>query len=284
MRRHAGWKLIVILGALSFAAPAPGQDEATDGEEADYTTVVTGTRFEDDELDSPRSIEVIDSEDIKKTKARSTPEMLQESTGVFVQKTAHGHGAPIIRGCIGINNLVLFNEIKLNNSTWRTGPIQYLNLIDPFSIEKIEILRGPGSLLYGSDAVGGVVSIFGKRPSLAPGFAPGYILKGSGISQVVEAIRRLKAGATCFAPDVEDKLSGKGGRSAHDRLELLTEREKEVLQLIAEGRTSPMIADALGISVKTAETHRTNLMTKLDIHNTAGLVRFAVRMGLVRPE
>jgi iron complex outermembrane receptor protein/hemoglobin/transferrin/lactoferrin receptor protein len=173
--------LIVMLSLISGPSALGGQepadpDEAVEGDaDEEYKTVVTALGFEDKEFDSPRSIEVIDEDDMKRLQGRSTPEMVGETTGVFVQKTAHGHGAPIIRGVIGIHNLILFNEIRLNNSTWRTGPIQYLNLIDPFSIEKIEILRGPGSLLYGSDAVGGVISVFGSSPLLTdqPVLSPG---------------------------------------------------------------------------------------------------------------
>ncbi|MGH9405359.1 MAG: response regulator transcription factor, partial [Terriglobia bacterium] len=63
----------------------------------------------------------------------------------------------------------------------------------------------------------------------------------------------------------------------------LTSREREVLQLVAEGKTTKEIASVLGISVKTADSHRTRLMKKLDIHETAGLVRYAIRAGLIRP-
>ena len=66
-------------------------------------------------------------------------------------------------------------------------------------------------------------------------------------------------------------------------LDPLTAREKQVLQLIAEGKSTKDVASLLGISVKTAESHRTRLMSKLDIHETASLVRYAVRRGIVRP-
>jgi DNA-binding CsgD family transcriptional regulator len=62
----------------------------------------------------------------------------------------------------------------------------------------------------------------------------------------------------------------------------LTPREREVLQLVAEGRTSKEAASVLGVSIKTAESHRTRIMTKLDIHETAGLVRYAIRRGLIQ--
>ncbi|MFH1438385.1 MAG: TonB-dependent receptor, partial [Pseudomonadota bacterium] len=154
----------VIHGGESAASDDHVLIDETGEEDDAYKTVVTALGFEDDEFDSPRSMEVLEEEDIQRKAGETLPGLLEETTGIFVQKTAHGHGAPIIRGVIGINNLILFNEIKLNNSTWRTGPIEYLNLVDPFSVEKIEILRGPGSLMYGSDAIGGVISIYGKSP------------------------------------------------------------------------------------------------------------------------
>jgi len=69
----------------------------------------------------------------------------------------------------------------------------------------------------------------------------------------------------------------------HKELERLTDREREVLQLIAEGLSSKEIAGLLGVSLKTVDSHRSNLMEKLDIHKVSGLVRFAIRVGLVEP-
>ncbi|MFH1434425.1 MAG: response regulator transcription factor [Pseudomonadota bacterium] len=137
-----------------------------------------------------------------------------------------------------------------------------------------------------------VLSMYGNEEyvtSAVRAGADGYLIKGSGISEIVEAISSLMKGGKHFSPSIAKKIdtarfAGKGGgKSPGGRLGRLTPREKEILQLIAEGRTSSQIADDLFISVKTVETHRTNLMTKLDIHNTAGLVRFAVSVGLVPP-
>ena len=96
---------------------------------------------------------------------RTVPESLNVIPGVFVQKTNHGGGSPFIRGLTGNQTLILIDGIRLNNSTFRYGPNQYLNTIDPFSVNKIEVLRGSGSVQYGSDAMGGVIQIFTKDPS-----------------------------------------------------------------------------------------------------------------------
>lgn len=79
---------------------------------------------------------------------------------MLVQRTNRGAGAPILRGLIGPENLILFDGVRINNSTYRTGPNQYFSLVDPSSIESLEVMLGPGSVLYGSDALGGVAQAF----------------------------------------------------------------------------------------------------------------------------
>jgi len=106
---------------------------------------------------------------------RSTPESLSIIPGVFVQKTNHGGGSPFIRGLTGNQTLILVDGIRMNNSTFRYGPNQYMNTIDPFSIEKIEVLRGSGSVQYGSDAIGGVIQVLTKDP----GFSENTNFKGA---------------------------------------------------------------------------------------------------------
>lgn len=106
---------------------------------------------------------------------RTVPESLNIIPGVFVQKTNHGGGSPFIRGLTGNQTLILIDGIRLNNSTFRYGPNQYLNTIDPFSVNKIEVLRGSGSVQYGSDAIGGVIQIFTKDP----GYTSENSFKGS---------------------------------------------------------------------------------------------------------
>ena len=102
--------------------------------------------------------------------------MFRNAEGVYIQKTNLGGGSPFIRGLTGKQVLVLVDGIRLNNSFYRFGPHQYLNTIDPNSIERIEVVRGPGSVLYGSDALGGVVNIITKKQSdfLDPFAARGY--------------------------------------------------------------------------------------------------------------
>jgi DNA-binding NarL/FixJ family response regulator len=114
--------------------------------------------------------------------------------------------------------------------------------------------------------------------------ACGYLLKDSGRQELMLAVRSIMEGKTYLSPEVskhviDNYVESVGGKS--DPLERLTPRQREILQLIAEGRTNKEIAQILKIAVKTVDTHRTQLMERLDIHDVAGLVRFAIQMGLV---
>lgn len=110
----------------------------------------------------------------------------------------------------------------------------------------------------------------------------GYIFKTHAAEDLIQAIREASRGGLFLSPEV----SRAAVQAYQDGVALpadpLSPRERQVLQLIAEGNTTRQLAARLGISVKTAETHRSRLMEKLDVHETAGLVRYAVRRGLVQ--
>ena len=113
-------------------------------------------------------------------------------TGVFVQKTNHGGGSPFVRGLTGNQVLLMVDGIRLSNSTFRYGPNQYLATVAPHSIERIEVVRGSGSTLYGSDAIGGVVNVLVRGPRLAGGrtdASAGILLRGmnDGMDRTVRA-------------------------------------------------------------------------------------------------
>ncbi len=97
---------------------------------------------------------------------RTVTDALQDLPSVMVQKTAYGQASPYIRGFTGYRTVMLVDGIRLNNSVFRSGPNQYWATIDPFTVDRIEVVRGPGSVLYGSDAVGGVVNAVGRRGGL----------------------------------------------------------------------------------------------------------------------
>lgn len=127
--------------------------------------VITGTRYPSLQLKTPAAIRVLDSRKIGNMQARTSPEALTLTPGVFIQKTNHGGGSPFLRGLTGNQTLLLIDGIRLSNSVSRYGPNQTFNTIDVFGVEKIEVLRGEGSVQYGSDAIGGTVQAFTFQPS-----------------------------------------------------------------------------------------------------------------------
>jgi RNA polymerase sigma factor (sigma-70 family) len=115
--------------------------------------------------------------------------------------------------------------------------------------------------------------------------ASAYLLKDSAAEELVRAIRAVMVGKTYLSPDIAKGVVDQYVHTATSMEEnpafvALTDREREVLQLIAEGKSTKEIARTLGVSVKTVETHRRNIMEKLDIHSVAELTKYAVREGL----
>lgn len=110
--------------------------------------------------------------------------------------------------------------------------------------------------------------------------AKGYLLKDSAGAEVLQAIRAVLAGRTYFSPKITEKLLVNLTRTQTGPLDSLSDREREVLQLTTEGRTSLEIAAMLSLSPKTVETYRSRIMTKLNLDNLPALVKFAIQHGL----
>ena len=111
----------------------------------------------------------------------------------------------------------------------------------------------------------------------------GYVLKTQAATDLVQAIQEVSRGRVYLSPGVSQAVVDAYLARTELPPDPLSPREREVLQLVAEGKTTKQIASVLGLSVKTAESHRTRIMEKLDIHATAGLVRYAIRRGLISP-
>ena len=111
----------------------------------------------------------------------------------------------------------------------------------------------------------------------------GYVLKSQAGSDLVEAIRAVCRGLTYLSPGIASTVIEASLGREEQVVDPLTLREREVLQLVAEGKRTKEVGLVLGISAKTADSHRTRIMRKLDIHDTAGLVRYAIRLGLIQP-
>ena len=121
--------------------------------------------------------------------------------------------------------------------------------------------------------------------------ASGYVLKSAGKDELAEAIRAVAKGERFFSPRISQLMAEgyvkrveKGGADAPKGDVPLTRREREVLALVASGLTNQQIADQLFISPRTVDTHRTNIMQKLDIHDLANLVRYAIEHGIISEE
>ena len=111
----------------------------------------------------------------------------------------------------------------------------------------------------------------------------GYVLKTGDPGDLSRAIHDVIRGGFYYCAEVSQNIGGNDPSHASPEKPLLTDRERQVVKLIADGHSTKQVAGELGISVKTADSHRTRVMEKLNIHETASLVRFAVRQGLVQP-
>jgi two-component system, NarL family, response regulator NreC len=111
----------------------------------------------------------------------------------------------------------------------------------------------------------------------------GYVVKTQAAADLVQAIREIRGNALYLSPTISRAVVEAYFAKAAPPGDVLSARERQVLQLVAEGKTTKEIAKVLGVSIKTADSHRARMMRKLNIHDTAGLVRFAIRRGLIHP-
>lgn len=131
-----------------------------------------------------------------------------------------------------------------------------------------------------------LLTVYTDRPYVLQALkagAKGYVLKTQVAEDLIRAIHEVRRGGMYISPGVAVSLVDAYLHQSEEPEDPLTARERQVLQLVAEGKTTKAIAGLLDISFKTAESHRSRLMKKLDIHDTAGLVRYAIRHGLLRP-
>ena len=159
-------KLTVALVLSALPLLAQNAPEVKKQEAAPATVsevVVTATRTELDPYAAPLQVETLSADEITRRQARTVPEALEEMPGVLVQKTSHGQGSPYLRGFTGFRTLALIDGIRFNNSVLRDGPNEYWNTIDPLSLSDFELVQGQGSVLYGSDAIGGTLNVLTKE-------------------------------------------------------------------------------------------------------------------------
>ena len=171
-----------LLAVAIFAVPGPGAAKAggpespsptdrrpTSGGAAENgprdieTITVTATRRSLDARDVAAAVTPVEAEQIRELGAAVLAEALRGEAGAFFQQTTPGQGTPIVRGLKGSQVLHLVDGLRLNNAFFRDAPNQYLGLVDPFLIDRIEVLRGAAGSLYGADALGGVVALASRE-------------------------------------------------------------------------------------------------------------------------
>jgi hemoglobin/transferrin/lactoferrin receptor protein len=130
--------------------------------------VVTASRIAEPVNRAAASTDAMSAENLRESQTRTVPEAFDRTTGVMVQKTSYGQGSPYIRGFTGFRTLMLVDGIRLNTPVFREGANQYWNTVDNYSLQSVELLKGPGSALYGSDAIGGTAQVFTRMPEYAP--------------------------------------------------------------------------------------------------------------------
>ena len=151
----AGVVFLSVCGAASAQSDGSGDGpppEEVEGDVVNYTSTTTAPRPDDG-----RSGSTVTQDELEVRLPRSAPDALRYEPGVFVQQTAHSQGSPYIRGRTGQQTVMLFDGVRLNNSTFRQGPNHYFFTIDSRTIEGLTVVRGSASTRYGSDAMAGVI-------------------------------------------------------------------------------------------------------------------------------
>jgi hemoglobin/transferrin/lactoferrin receptor protein len=173
-----------LAAVLAWTTALPAQTAKTPAGATPLSElIVTATRIEQDVLSVPHTAHVVRREDfIDRRAVRTIADALSELPGVMVQRTSYGQASPFIRGFTGFRTLMLIDGIRLNNAVFREGPNQYWSTIDPLSINHFDVVKGPTSVLHGSDAIGGTInavtfpassflssraSVFGTSPAAA---------------------------------------------------------------------------------------------------------------------
>ena len=159
------------IATLLFAsAQAIAQNPAAPSQPMQLDEVlVTARNTEETVFETPYTAHVIGNERfIGERTVRTLADALSETPGVLVQKTGYGQASPFIRGFTGFRTLLLIDGIRLNNAVFREGPNQYFSTIDALTIDQLDVVKGPSSVLYGSDAIGGTINAITRDPQMLP--------------------------------------------------------------------------------------------------------------------
>ena len=175
MKKPSYLLLIVFLSLLVNWVPQTLAKKHTDKKVVEEEKVVevpevtvTAARAEKEPFKTPNAITVLDLKQLERTNADIASNLLRDSVGVIAQQTTVGQGSPMLRSLTGYQTLIQVDWVRLNNSTFRSGPNQYTATIAPEMLDRVEVLLGSSSMLYGSGAMGGVISFFTKAVSINP--------------------------------------------------------------------------------------------------------------------
>lgn len=145
--------------------------------------VLSVSKFGQKKSEIPQKIVGFSKEDIELFNPQTSADLLQTSGQVFVQKSQLGGGSPSIRGYSTNRLLITLDGIRFNTAIFRGGNVQNIISIDPFALERTEVILGPGSVVYGSDAVGGVLNFYTKKPQLSKSDTIGYSVSGNALAR-----------------------------------------------------------------------------------------------------
>ena len=156
--------------------------------------VVSASRFQERKRDVPEHIDVIDRRTITLLDQQTTPDLLQNSGALFVQRSQMGGGSPVIRGFEASRVLLVVDGVRMNNAIYRAGHLQDLMTVDPNALDRIEVISGPGSVVYGSDALGGVIHLLTRTPRFSDSTV--FMVNGGAMLRTSTANNERTANAT----------------------------------------------------------------------------------------
>ncbi len=169
MKKPFYFFLIVSLSLFVSWISHASEEKDCDGQVVEVEEItVTAARAEKEPFKTPNAITVLDLKQLEQTNADIASNLLQDVGGVIAQQTTVGQGSPMLRSLTGYQTLIQVDWVRLNNSTFRSGPNQYTATVAPEMLARAEVLLGSSSMLYGSGALGGVISFFTKAVPLNP--------------------------------------------------------------------------------------------------------------------
>ena len=148
--------ILVVLCTTGFSLCATAQQDSLPSKTMDEV-VLSANKWEQRVSEVPNHILKISRSTILQNNPQTTADLLQQAGPVFVQKSQLGGGSPMIRGFATNRVLLVVDGVRMNNAIYRSGNLQNVISIDPLALENAEVILGPGSVIYGSDAIGGVM-------------------------------------------------------------------------------------------------------------------------------